>query len=219
MKYLSWILIVFVVLGSYSCRGKSEEKTQKEAENELKKIVKNPKGYLLDHRYEIIEGLKDPDPKKRQGAIWDIVNLKIKDAIPQLNKIAENDPDIGVRNASLVALSSLGGEKEIPAMLKALENPEVSLRMVVAFKLTKLHRKEGIAALIDILDSGNKNEEINTYNYLQKYTKRDFGDIFIKNKPGLIPLYLVDPEKKKEVFARWKQWWKEEGDKFEFPKE
>ena len=34
----------------------------------------------------------------------------------------------------------------------------------------------------------------------------------------LYPGYIFDPQKKMMVFNNWKQWWQEEGDKFEFPK-
>lgn len=219
MKGISIIFSLILIMNILSCREnsvKTSRQTEDEKIQQMNEDFIDLNKYAKKNKGEILNRLKSDNPKDRKLAIESIPILKIKESVPQLIDIAKNDPEKDLRASAIVTLAMIGGEEVAPIMLKALDNDDVSIRRSAAVKLAKLHKKEGIAELINILDSGNKDEEINAYSFLEELTGKDFGKITIKNKPGLIPYYIVDPDKKKEVFNRWKQWWREESKTFQF---
>jgi len=220
MKIISLIFTIYMIINLSSCSNNSKKTSQQKEEEQIYKMVedlKDLKQYTKKHKNEILDRLKSDNPKDRSLAIESITFLKIKEAVPQLMNMHKNDTNERVRWASLWAISELGDKDiAVPLLLEALKSNDVKNRRSAAIKLAKYKNKEGISALIEILDSGNEDEEIIAYNQLESFTGKNFGKITIMNKPGLIPYNLIDPEKKKEVFARWKQWWREESGSFEF---
>ena len=222
MKFVKCFLIAILFFGIFSCSKETEKPkyvewrqlTKEQAEEIDKKELKS----LLDHKDEFIKGLKNPDSRKRCESMAAIRDLNLKEAIPHVIDVALNDSDEKVFKSAVSALAVIGDERAIPVMLKGIESNDIWVRRVAADKLAELRRKEGIKGLIELLDSGNDFEVKNALSSLKRFTKKDFGTYsHLQNIPGQ-PASVTDLEKLKEVIARWKQWWKEEGDKFEFPK-
>lgn len=190
------------------------ERQKKEREEALLKSLK-------DNKDEWLIELKNFDPEVRSLGIWTIQTLKLKEMIPQLCIMATNDPSEKVRTAAVVALGNMGGQEVAPIMIKALESKNPAIRASAADKLVGLHRKEGVGALVQLLDEPDRLKQNHAFSALKAATGRDFGDyatLRANDDPGL-PRVIENPEKKKEVFEKWKKWWKEEGNTFVFPKE
>lgn len=226
MKYFKPIsILIFIVIGIFACHGKDNQtgntsltKEEEEFRIEGEKYLKNPKKYILSHEKEWTKGLESTNPKERSDAIINIELNRFKDQVPRLMDIAQNDSDEQVRNDAIVTLAQLGDKEVIPIMLKTLNNNNIGIRSVACRKLLKLKRKEGIPVLIEIMCSDDVTNAAESLFFLRDYTKKkDFGKFIIKiTSEGRF--VIEDPTKQKEVCDRWKKWWMEEGDKFEFPK-
>ena len=177
----------------------------------------------LRHKDEYIKSLADPDPEKRAQAAAGLAQANCKEAIPQLGVLAVSDPDRNVRYSAITALAVTKNPSIMPYMLKVLENnhdfrnPRDFLEGIhfVAESLADFHRKEGVAALVQLLECSNESHQVTAFCELKTITKLDFGD-FDKIENGR---FFRDSSKMKEVFAHWKNWWLKEGGKFVFPKE
>jgi len=167
--------------------------------------------------------LKAADPKTREQGVFGVSNLKLREAIPQLCEMALRDPVDYVRGESLGALGCVASPADkgviVPVMLKSVDFKDSFVRFSVAMTLIKFRNREGIGVLVDLLSSENDDAQIQAFNVLELKTKRSFGTIemFRDLKDPNLRWVFRNPAQKAEIFAKWRQWWKEEGDRFEFP--
>ena len=162
--------------------------------------------------------LEDPNPYKRSNAIDKIKWGQVKRAVPKLIELSKNDPDEQVRKEALSVLTEMGPDSvAVPILIEKLQSIDFNDRRDAAFKLCGRKRKECIEPMIEIIDSGDAGWSELYLEYLMKFTGKNFGVFKLIRIPGKRDRF-EDPERQKEIISRWKQWWKEEGDKFEFPK-
>ena len=210
----------------------AEEMAAEALDRELKNNEGNPakqkeivRQALLKHKDEFLAKLNSQDPHTREEGIDSVIDLNLREAIPKLREMAIKDPDEEVRIAAAEVLASmaLSMNKDIvlPVMLKALGSKDRWRRRDAAVKLVELRRKEGIAALIQLLDEGDEADQNEVEGELKGAAHRNFGEfarIRAANEPGPGSFAVIeDYKKRKIVFEKWKNWWKEEGDKFVFP--
>jgi HEAT repeats len=94
---------------------------------------------------------------ERRAAAQLLGDLQAPQALPLLQNILENDPDVLLRRAAASALRRLDMPETIPAMQTLLANPEEDrfVRMSAAYGLAQLGKPQGVTGLEQIFDESN----------------------------------------------------------------
>jgi hypothetical protein len=102
--------------------------------------------------------LKHPDPQLRMITTFPLEQLGAAgtDTISDLTNVVENDSSPGVRAAAAITLGQIGGRPEVavPALTRALGDPNERVRSAAAFALEKLgeRAREAVPLLIQALE-------------------------------------------------------------------
>ena len=100
----------------------------------------------------IISSLGDEDYSVRLTSIFEVVKLKIKEAIPSLIEIINNDENNEVVAVATDVLGDLGAEEAIPSLIEKLTDDNETVREAAADSLGKLGAKEAVEPLRMLLN-------------------------------------------------------------------
>lgn len=92
-----------------------------------------------DYISKLIHALNHPEPETPIRAAEILGNLKVKEAIPELTNLVENNNDLYIKEAGVKALSDIGDKSIIPILKKwSLQNQPLIVRIVLEDALQKL---------------------------------------------------------------------------------
>ena len=93
----------------------------------------------------LLQSLSDSSPHVREMAILAVARIGIKEGIPRLRVMAQSaDEHTYNRRAALWALGHLGDEASRPVLLRALEDPDPSIRRDAADGLAALEQQHAL---------------------------------------------------------------------------
>lgn len=113
--------------------------------------------------------LNDPDTKNRRIAIHALGALGTESAaaIPALAIILTDDPDRDLRNEASLALSKMvpASREAVPALAKALSDPELQIRLNAALALLRLRAdaKPAVPELLKALEDVKNQQQLGTF--------------------------------------------------------
>ena len=145
---------------------------------------------------DLVPLLRDPDPMVEKASAEALGQLRNPVAIPALIEKSRRQ-DSAARSNALTALSNFHDPRIPDALLASyVAEADLGLRFKMASLLGKYPDRRVVSALIPDLRSADRNLKRIVENRLCELTHR---------RPGLSP-------------EDWEAWWKEKGDRFEFPR-
>ncbi|MBI4863513.1 MAG: HEAT repeat domain-containing protein [Candidatus Riflebacteria bacterium] len=95
----------------------------------------------------LIEQLNDPSCEVRGVTCWALGELHYREATRRLTKLLKSDPCESVRWTAAQALARIGDASAGPALVGALEDPELVVRMVAVSALGRLKDEKSVEPL------------------------------------------------------------------------
>lgn len=152
------------------------------------------------------EALSSDSPVYRANLCYLMGALGAADQAPALAKLLE-DSDASVRGMAAHALGELGGSGELEALHKcASSDADANVRVHAVLALGRTKDRSAVDWLIDFLGHDDVSVRQAAIYILGRTTGKNH------NYNPYFP-----PAKRKQAVERWKTWWQENRDTFEFP--
>lgn len=138
--------------------GKSDEqKPQETTAPPVKEITaKTPTDEARQKQIEeALVQMTSQNQDERATAIFALIELNAKEAIPDITKLLQ-DSDSEVRRLAVWALVCLDAKETIPQITKLLQDNDSEVRRFAVEALGKLGAKESIQELVKLLDDTNE---------------------------------------------------------------
>jgi HEAT repeat protein len=119
----------------------SDEDLARESLNALAKIKEKSAGTQL------IDLLDSPDKDVRRDACVTLGVLRTKDALPKLQSMFENDPDLKTKEKALEGLAYLGEPASVPVFTKSLWSDNKQMRISAADGLARAGDPKNVAEI------------------------------------------------------------------------
>jgi len=113
-------------------------------------------GLLKDKSPETVDAVSeavilDRDPDVRAMAARSFLGIPSKKAVESLILSLEQDPYEAARSNAAWALGEIGDKSSVPALRKALSDPDTNVRLKAASAVLKMKPKEAVPELIQLL--------------------------------------------------------------------
>src|SRR5262245_12354896 len=127
-----------------------------------------------------LRALHGDDEAARRRAIFAMgaMGNAASEAVPTLTKLMVDDPDREIRNEAALALSKMDSAEAVPALGKALKDPEAAVRMNATLALFRLKKAASptVPALIEETKKDENHTNLNTFTFtLQEATALALG--------------------------------------------
>jgi hypothetical protein len=173
---LTLSIVGLFVLGAASCRDRVEGRVARIVEWEREPSSRNVeriRGCLADGDGAVRAGaltalvrlgtadakeraraaLSDPDNVVRAAAVAGLLDLKDREAVPDLEKFALSDPDWRVRHGAVEVVGSLGGEGDATALLPFLADTSSQVRLAAIGAVERLGPAVALDGLAKLAES------------------------------------------------------------------